>query len=45
MKNIPAFVTYLLKYVSRRAGIKNAEAEVKQCGHPKHKGDNDSTNK
>lgn len=45
MKNIPAFVTHLLKYVSRRAGRKNAEAEVKQYGHPKHEGDHDSTNK
>lgn len=45
MKNIAAFVTYLLRDVPRRAGRKNAEAEVKQYGYPKHKGDHDSTNK
>lgn len=35
----------LLKYVSRRAQRKNAEAEVKQYGCPKHAADHHSTNK
>lgn len=44
-KTIAAFVTYLLRDVLRRAGRKNAEAEVKQYGHPKHKGDHACTKK